>query len=65
MYIVYIIEMYYFSLMRTSSEAINVFEVKVDVRKGALRFNETLIIGVLVSSNSHFHSLLSYGHSLQ
>lgn len=37
-YIVYMREGYYFSLVCTSRKAIIIFEVKVDVQKGALRF---------------------------
>ena len=55
----------FFSLVRTLKMAIKKFEVKVDLQKGrGLRFR--IFFGkldVLVSSNSHFHPLLSYGNS--
>ena len=39
-YIVYTREEYYFSRVCTSRKVINIFKVKVDVQKGALRFRE-------------------------
>ena len=42
--------------MCTPKKAIKNVEVKVDVQKGALGFRKNLIIKVLVSFNSHFHS---------
>ena len=42
MYIIYIRERYYFSLVCTFNKAIKNFEVKVDVQKGALRFREKI-----------------------
>ena len=39
-----------------------IFEVEVEVQKGALRFREILTIDMLVSSNSYFRPLLPYGH---
>ena len=55
MYIVYIRDRYYFSLVCTFRKAINFFEVKVDVQKGSLRFREKhLTIDVLFSSNYVF-----------
>ena len=46
-------------------KANNFFEVKLDIQKGALGFRENLTLDVLVSSNSRFHPLLSYGYSPQ
>ena len=37
----------------------------VDVQKGALSLREKLTIDMLLSSNSLFHPLLSYGNSPQ
>ena len=63
MYIVYIKERYLFSLVCTFRKAIKNFEAKVNVQNMALRFREQFTMNMLVSSNSHFHSLLSYGNS--
>ena len=63
MYIAYLKENYYFSLMCTTIMLIIIFEVEVEVQKGALRFREILTTYMLVSSNSYFHPLLPYGHS--
>ena len=62
MYIAYLKENYYFSLMCTTIMLIIIFEVEVEVQKGALRFREILTIDMLVSSNSYFRPLLPYGH---
>ena len=51
--------------MCTFKKAIKYFEVKVDVQKEAQRFRKFLTMDVLVSSNSYFHSFLSYGSSYQ
>ena len=42
MYIVFIRERYYFSLVHTFKRAIKKFVVKVVVQKGALLFRETI-----------------------
>ena len=57
-------ERHYFSLVCIFKKAIRNFEVKVNVQKGALRFEEKNDIDVLVSFNSHFHPLLSYANSI-
>ena len=46
MYIVYIRERYYFSLVCRCRNPIKFHEVKVDVQKGALRLEKRLKIGV-------------------
>ena len=52
--------------MCTFLKVVNCFEVKVDVEKGTLRFEgKKLTIDVLVSSNLHFHPLLSCAHNPQ
>ena len=42
MYIVYIRERYHFSLVRTSKLGSIVFEVKIELQNGALRFREKI-----------------------
>ena len=54
-----------FSSMCTFEKATYLFKVKVDAQKGAPRFKDFKKKDVLVSSNSCFHPLLSYGHSPQ
>ena len=55
-----------FSLVCTFKKVIKIFEVNVDVQKGALGLLRIkLTIDVLVSSISCFHLLLSYGDSPQ
>lgn len=51
--------------MCTFEKATYLFKVKVDAQKGAPRFKDLKKKDVLVSSNSCFHPLLSYGHSPQ
>ena len=64
MYIIYYMwERYYFFVVFTFRKAIKNFEVKVNVQNRALRLEKNFIIDVLISSNSHFHPLLSYGNS--
>ena len=62
-YIEYITERCYFPLLCRLRKAIDDFEVKLNVQKGLESLKKKLTIDVLVSSNSHFHSLLSYGNS--
>jgi hypothetical protein len=53
-----------FSLLCTFKEAIRNLEANVDVQMGPLGLlNIKLTIYVIVSSNSCFHLLLSYGDS--
>ena len=51
--------------MCTFRKVIKYINAKVDVPKGALKCRENLRIDVLVSSNSHFHPLVSYGYNPQ
>ena len=54
-----------FFLVCTSKRLWKRFEINVDVQKGALSFTINLINRLIVSSNSCFHPLLSYGNSPQ
>ena len=65
MYIVFIRERHCVSKVCTITKAIKNVKVKVDVRKGAHGLERKLTMDVLISSNSCFHSLLSYGNSPQ
>jgi hypothetical protein len=48
-YIVYLRERYYFSIVCTFKKAIDIFEVKIDAQKGALRLEKKMTIDVLVT----------------
>ena len=48
-YIVYFRERYYVFVVCTFKKAIEIFEVKIDAQKGALRLMEELTINVLVT----------------
>ena len=62
---IYIGESYCFSLVSIFKKDTKNHEVKLVVQNGALCFREKIAwVDVLGSSNSHFHSLLSYGDNL-
>ena len=63
MYITCMRERYHFSLVCAFRKAIKEFGVKVDSQNGVPRVIENMKIYMLISSNSQFYPLLSYGNS--
>jgi hypothetical protein len=65
-YIYYIRERYYFSLVCGFEKAVKNIGVKVHVQKGALLgLRKKVTMGLLVSPNSHCHPSLSCVHGPQ
>ena len=62
MYIVYIRERYYFSLVLNFFKAINSVKV-IDIQKGALGIKEKIDNRFSSSYNSCFYPLMSYSNS--